>query len=100
MREAPRSYSVPLKGDYKAALTTLDADEASVTVPLTLPAGLFRAVMAMSEYDGHEGFCAAVIDGLRGDVRAWLEAEDERIPADFLLRWLEGQSREQKGDAR
>lgn len=46
----------------------------TVTVPLTLPVGLYRQTLAMSADDGMDGFDAGVIHSLEGDVEAWLES--------------------------
>lgn len=52
---------------------TTDEGE-NVTVPLTLPMGLYRQILAMGAYDGDANIGETIVDDMEGDVTAWLES--------------------------
>ena len=70
-----------------AVVNTAGPDD--ITVPLTLPADLYRQILAMGAYDRRSDLSETIVRSMEGDVEAWLEAPDKKpTPKNFLKRFL------------
>ena len=79
-----RAVELAAGGGYEFSM----ADDGTITVPLTLPRDLYRAVLAMGEHDGRASFTETVQCSMDGEVVAWLNGSVPGEAADFLKRWL------------